>query len=188
MINMTENNEEYLMDDTDIVIDDVTVQTVETPVFEFTLSNKTHLDYRCCVAIIEWIKQNLDDLTDDNDDPVFSKVNYGYNSETLKGFNKKPVADVYLNNLEYSDTFDNNKPEHVNSFIICSFKGNMNYTYVKVCELVDFLIQQFNENESFRELDGVVRATSITDVGFEIIPSGKTYGLLCTFELQHELY
>ena len=120
MIFMTENNEEYPMDETDIVIDDVTTQTVETPVFEFTLADKTHPDYKCCVSIIQWIKQNLEDLTDDNYDPIFSKVNYGYNSETLKGFNKKPVADVYLNNLGYNDTFDNNKPDHVNSFIICS--------------------------------------------------------------------
>lgn len=188
MIFMTENNEEYPMDETDIVIDDVTTQTVETPVFEFTLADKTHPDYKCCVSIIQWIKQNLEDLTDDNYDPIFSKVNYGYNSETLKGFNKKPVADVYLNNLGYNDTFDNNKPDHVNSFIICSLKGNMNDTYLKICELVDFLIQQFEENESFRELDDVVRTTSIMDIGFEIIPGGKSYGLLCTFELQHELY
>ena len=185
---MTENNEEYPMDETDIVIDGTTIQTVETPVYEITLRDKTHPDYKCCVPIIEWIKQNLDGLTDDYDNPIFSKVNYGYNSETLKGFGKKPVADVYINNLEYGTDFDNNKPEHVNSFIICALKGNMNHTYLKACELTDFLIQQFEEQESFRELEDVVRNTSVSDVGIEIIPSGKSYGVLCTFELQHELY
>lgn len=185
---MTDNNEEYEMDDTDIVIDGVTIQTVETPVFEFTLADKTHPDYSCCVPIIEWIKSNLESLTDDYGKSVFSKVNYGYNSETLKGFGGKPVADVYINNLGYMSTLDNNKPETVNSFIICGLKGNMNVAYLKACELTDFLIQQFEENESFRELATVVRDTSVENMEFEIIPNGKTYGVLCAFELQHELY
>ena len=60
--------------------------------YEFTVTGKTSPDYQCCTAIIEWIKSNLENLKDDCNTPLFSKVNYGYNSETLKGFGKKPSA------------------------------------------------------------------------------------------------
>ncbi len=156
--------------------------------YEFTISGKTHPNYQCCAAIIDWIKSNLESLTDDYNKPLFSKVNYGYNSETLKGFGKKPVADVYIDTLGYSTDFDDNKPETVNSFIICYLKGNMNNAYLNACELTDFLIQQFEENNDFREFETIVRNTSVSDVQLQIIPNGKTYGVLCAFELQHKLY
>ena len=185
---ITEELDEDVMDDTDIIIEDTTTQVIETPIYEFTISGKTHPDYQCTLAIIEWIKSNLDSLTDDYNKPLFSKVNYGYNSETIKGFGKKPVADVYINNIEYTSDFDNNYPDNINSFIICYLKGNMNNAYIKACELTDYLIQQFEENESFRELTNIVRYTSIENVKIELIPNGKTYGVLCAFELKHKLY
>ena len=187
---MTEEEitEEELLDDTDIVIDGTISQVIETPIYEFTLSDKTHPDYGCCVNIIEWIKQNLENLTDDDNTSLFSKVNYGYNSDTLKSFGKKPVADVYIDHLSYTSDFDNNKPDLVNSFIICALKGNMNQAYLKACELTDYLIQEFEENESFRELATMVRDTRVANVELQIIPTGKTYGVLCAFELEHKLY
>lgn len=156
--------------------------------YEFTIQGKTSPDYQCCVSIIEWIKSNLEGLTDDNNHTLFSKVNYGYNSETLKGFGKKPVADVYIDNLNYTSDLDTNKPNSVNSVIICYLKGNMNNAYLKICELSDYLIQQFEENEDFRELEYVVRYTFIRNVRIQIIPSKKAYGVLCAFELEHRLY
>ena len=176
------------LDDTDVVIDTETAQVIETPVYEFTITGKTHPDYTCCADIIEWIKSNLESLTDDYNKALFSKVNYGYNEETIKGFGRKPVADVYIDTLGYQSDFDSNKPETVNSFIICYLKGNMNNTYVKACELTDYLIQQFEENNDFRELDSIVRNTSVENVQLQIIPTGKSYGVLCAFELQHKLY
>ena len=182
------NEDEDVLDDTDIVIDDTTAQVIETPVYEFTITGKTHPDYQCCASIIEWIKSNLESLTDDYNKSLFSKVNYGYNENTVKSFGKKPVADVYINNLNYDSDFDNNYPNTVNSIIIAYLKGNMNVAYLKACELTDFLVQQFEENEEFRELDNLVRYTSVENVRLEIIPNGKSYGVLCGFELLHKLY
>ena len=156
--------------------------------YEFTIKEKTHPDYTCCTSIIEWIKSNLETLTDDNNHTLFGKVNYGYNTETIKGFGKKPVADVYIDTLNYGSDFDDNYPDTVNSFIICYLKGNMNNAYVTACELTDFLIQQFEENEEFRELDSIVRYTRVANVELQIIPSAKSYGVICAFELQHKLY
>ena len=176
------------MTHTEINIDNTPYETVETPVYEFILKDKTSPDYRCTTAIIEWIKTNLESLTDDYNKPVFSKVNYGYNEDTIKSFGKKPVADVYINNLDYESDFENNYPQTVNSIIIVYLKGNMNTTYSKACELTDYLIQEFEENEDFRRLTDIVRYTSVEDVRLEIVPGSKTYGVLCAFELQHKLY
>ena len=184
---MTDIQDE-LMDDTDIITNDETIKTIETPVYEFTITGQTHPDYQCTVSIIEWIKSNLENLTDDYNDPLFSKVNYGYNENTLKGFGKHPVADVYIDSLKYTSDFDNNKPDTVTSFIICYLKGNMNNAYLKACEMTDYLIQKFEEEESFRELTDIVRYTRVAKVELQIIPNGKTYGVLCAFELEHKLY
>ena len=106
----------------------------------------------------------------------------------IKGFGKKPVADVYVDNLNYTSDFDNNKPNNVNSVIICYLKGNANNAYLKMCELTDYLIQQFEENEDFRELDYIVRYTYIRNVRIQVNPNSKVYGVLCAFELEHKLY
>lgn len=163
--------------------------------YEFALEPITHNDRKCSKHIVEWLKRNMESLTDANNKTVFSKVNYGYNTETIKGFGKKPVCDVYINTINYGSDFEANVPESVNSFIICYLKGNMDNAYLKGCELTDYLMQEFNDNENFRRLtlhdnDGIIniiRDTYIRNVEIQIIPSGKAYGVLCAFELEHEL-
>lgn len=156
--------------------------------YEFDLEEITTEDYRCSKRIVEWLQSTLSNVEDAKGRKVFSKVNYGYNEETIKSFGKKPVADVYINNSGYETDFQGNRPVNVTSFIICYLKGNMNATYLKACELNDFLTQKFMEDTDFRELENVVKTTYIRDNAITIIPSGKTYGVLCAFELEHELY
>ena len=64
----------------------------------------------------------------------------------------------------------------------------MNNAYLKACELTDYLVQEFEENNNFRELTDIVRYTSVENVELQIIPAGKSYGVVCAFELQHKLY
>jgi hypothetical protein len=170
---------------------------VETDItYTFTITDKTSPSYKFTQAIILWLKENMENLSDDHDIRIFSKVNYGYNEETLKGFGKKPVCDVYISNIGYDSDLYENKPTSVTSFIICYLKGNMNKTFDKACELTDFLVQEFNTRDDFRELvlhednktTGIVRNTFIKDVRLKIVPTGKTYGVLCAFELEHQLY
>ena len=167
--------------------------------YEFNLTPETSIDYQCSKHIVEWLQSNMSNITDSNNKKLFSKVNYGYNQDTLKGFGKKPVCDVYIDNIGYSSDFIENAPSNVKSFIICYLKGNMNNTYLKACELTDYLIQEFSTNESFRRLtltstvnnetsiQNIVKDTFIRDVKLQIIPTGKTYGVLCAFELEHIL-
>ena len=162
--------------------------------YEFNLEPITNTDYQCSKHIVEWLKHNMEEITDNNGHKLFSKVNYGYNENTIKGFGKKPVCDVYINNIGYDSDLTHNIPDSVTSYIICYLKGNMNNAYLKACELSDYLIQEFNDNEEFRRLTltdngtlNIVRDTFIRDVRLQIIPSGKSYGVLCAFELEHEL-
>ena len=163
--------------------------------YEFDLEPITDTDYQCSKHIIEWLKGNMENITDTNGHKLFSKVNLGYNENTIKGFGKKPVCDVYINNISYGSDLSHNIPDNVTSYIICYLKGNMNNAYLKACELTDYLIQEFNDNEDFRRLTlhednnvlNIVRDTFIQDVRLRIIPQGKTYGVLCAFELEHEL-
>ena len=163
--------------------------------YEFDLEPITDTDYQCSKHIIEWLKGNMENIEDTNGHKLFSKVNLGYNENTIKGFGKKPVCDVYINNISYGSDLSHNIPDNVTSYIICYLKGNMNNAYLKACELTDYLIQEFNDNEDFRRLTlhednnvlNIVRDTFIQDVRLRIIPQGKTYGVLCAFELEHEL-
>lgn len=167
--------------------------------YEFDLAPITTDNYKVNKHIAEWLHNNMENITDAKNNKLFSKVNYGYNEDTIKCFGKKPVCDVYVNNISYDSDLTQNIPDTVTSFIICYLKGNMNATYLKACELTDYLIQEFNDNESFRRLTlrttvdketvirNIVRDTFIRDVQLQIIPSGKTYGVLCAFELEHEL-
>ena len=168
--------------------------------YEFDLEPEITIDYRISKQILEWLKENMENITDSNDKKLFSKVNYGYTEDTIKGFGKKPVCDVYINNITYDSDLHVNVPSSVTSFIICYLKGNMNNAYLKACELTDYLIQEFNDNESFRRLTltnvidqetvitNIVRDTFIRNVELQVIPGSKTYGVLCAFELEHELY
>ena len=156
--------------------------------YTFNVSEVTAPDYKSAQSIISWLKGNMESLTDDNQEAIFGRVNYGYNNETLKGFGKRPVCDVYIDHYNYDSDLQLNTPSSVTSMIISYLKGNMNTSYVKACELADYLIQEFNETTSYRELDGVVRDTYIRNVQLEIIPSQKSYGVLVAFELEHQLY
>ncbi len=164
--------------------------------YEFDLDPITNMDYCISKQILEWLKENMENITDGNDKKLFSKVNYGYTEDTIKGFGKKPVCDVYINTISYDSDLHVNVPSSVTSFIICYLKGNMNNAYLKATELTDYLIQEFNDNPEFRELQlhenddtiNIVRDTFIRDVELQNIPSGKTYGVICAFELEHELY
>lgn len=164
--------------------------------YEFDLDPITTVDYRISKKILEWLKENMESITDSNDNKLFSKVNYGYNQDTIKGFGKKPVCDVYINTISYDSDLHQNIPSSVTSFIICYLKGNMNNAYLKSTEVTDYLIQEFNDNPIFRELQlqendetiNIVRDTFIRNVELQNVPSGKTYGVICAFELEHELY
>lgn len=165
--------------------------TKEIPINEtytFTLSDKTTVDYKIAKTVSEWIHTNLENLTDDKDNTIFSKVNYGYDENRLKSFTKKPVCDVYVNNIEFDNDFETSKPDKVNTIIIFTLKGANNHVYLKACEVHDYLLQEFTVNDSFKELPGKVSDTRITNTRLMNQPSQKLWYVMGAIQLSHHLF
>ena len=177
-----------LMDDTDIDVEDETVQVIETPVYEFTIKQQLDPDYGMVTQIIEWLQTNMASILDDYNNPVFNKVNTGFNESTIKTFGKRPVCDVFIKNVDYGTDFDAHTPTKVHSIVIFYLKGANNPTYLKACELHDLVMQEFLTNNDFQVLEDVVRETYIenSSVTNQSIRGG--YGVMGTFELSHTLY
>ena len=138
--------------------------------------------------VLEWLHDNLEDLRDDLNKQIFGKVNYGFNDANIKTFGRKPVCDVYLNKVEYDGDFEDHIPIKVNTFLIFYLKGANNHTYLKACELHDYLVSVLSNTESFKRLDNVVRDTYITNTEVRNQKIRGGYGVLGAFELTHTLY
>ena len=145
-------------------------------------------DYRFATSVSEWIHDNLEALTDDNDVPIFNKISYGYDEQKLKTFGKKPTADIYIDHVEYGGTLDNPAPESVHTIIIFYMKGANDVAYLKTTELHDLLMQKFLTDEDWKILTGVVRDTVITDSQLMSQPGNKKWGCMGAFQLTHYLY
>lgn len=156
-------------------------------VYEFEIDEKVIPDYRITNSVLNWLKNNMDGLVDNNNKKIFHKVNIGYNERSLKGFGNKPVCDVYLDNIEYRTDFDLNVPASLNTVIIITLKGNANNTYGKALDLTDYVIQEFVENTAWKELDNLVKETTITDTQIQINPDSKVWSTMIVFQLNHIL-
>lgn len=156
--------------------------------WELELTDKIQPDYDISPPIITWLKENMEQLTDDNDELIFNKVNLGYNEDNLKSFGNKPVCDVYINNTLYLPNFDFGMPDKVKSTIIFYSKGISDKNYLNVCKVHDYIMQEFITNEDFQCLDSVVRETEITNSQVMIRPIRKKWCVMGAFELSHQLF
>lgn len=156
--------------------------------YSFDVSESIDPDRKLTSKISIWLKENLENLKDDYENIIFNKVNFGYNEDSLKGFGNKPVCDVYVNNVEYSEDFDEYPAESVHSIIIFYMKGANNKTYLKACDLHDYLVQKFTKNRSFKFLEDTVRDTRILNSELMNQPINKKWGVMGALELSHELY
>ena len=155
----------------------------------FQVSESTsNPDYRMAKSVSQWIKSNLESLTDDNDVAIFNKISYGYDSEKLKTFGKKPTADIYIDHVEYDSTLEHCSPVSVHSIVIFYMKGANDVAYLKTTELHDLLMQKFLTDDDWKILPSVVRETVITNSQLMSQPNNKKWGAMGAFELTHYLY
>ena len=155
--------------------------------YEFQVEEKTMPDYKMTALISQWIYTNLENLTDDNDSKVFNKVNYGYNEEALKSFGRKPVCDVYVDNIEYDSDLQESVPVKAHSIIIFHIKGGNDMAYLKACQIHDYIMQQFIENDEWKCLADLVDNTVITNSELLNHPRNG-WAVMGAFELSHTLY
>lgn len=156
-------------------------------IYDFEIDDVTLPDYKVTRSILEWLRENLSQLKDDNLQTIFNKVNLGYNENSLKSLGKKPVCDIYLSSIEYKDYLDYQVPNKYETVIVVSLKGNANNTYAKGLELHDYMLQEFIENQSWRELTDIVKETRILNSEVQINGGNKVWGTLILFELEHIL-
>lgn len=154
--------------------------------YEFELAPLIIGDYRITSDIAVWLKENMENITDANGVKLFGKVNYGYDEDILKSFGKKPVCNLYIQDIDFTTEFQNNFPDIVTSYVVCYLKGKINKTYEKACDLGDYLIQEFMSNDDFRS-NRVVYDTIVTDFRLELVPVNHRYGVICALELEHKL-
>ena len=166
--------------------DDISVDVDLT--YSFTVSGKTQPEFTMSTCISQWLTDNLTGLTDDTDNPVFSKVNNGFNENNLKTFGAKPTCDVYISSIDYSTDFDITKPVMVHTIVLFYMKGANNTSYMKACSIHDYIMQEFATNPEFKELDGIVKDTFIKNSQLMIQPIQKKWGVMGAFELSHKLY
>ena len=155
--------------------------------YSFEVIDKTLPSYKLASGISEWLQTNLENLTDNNDDKIFSKVNTGFNKETLKTFGNKPVCDIYIDRVDYGSDYDIHAPTEVHTILLFYLKGANNHAYNKCCELHDYLIQEFITNDSFRRLPNLVTDTRITNSELMNQPLEKKWGVMGALELSHTL-
>ena len=156
--------------------------------YQFQVSGKTSPDFTMSTQISQWLVDNLSALTDDNGKVIFSKVNTGFNENSLKTFGKQPVCDVHINRIEYNTDFDICSPKQVKTIILFYLKGANNHTYMQIASLHDYIMQEFSTNDDFKELDGIVRNTIINNSQLMMQPINKKWGVMGAFELTHTLY
>lgn len=156
--------------------------------WELELTDKIQPKYGMAYTVSQWLKNNLTELKDDNNETIFSKVNLGFTEDNLKTFGTKPVCDVYINNVSYDPTFDYGVMDKVNSIIIFYSKGTSDNSYLNACQVHDYLLQEFITNDDFRQLGNIVRDTYITSSQLMMQPIRKKWGVMGAFELSHLLF
>ena len=165
---------------------DITVELEEK--WELELTGKIKPKYGMAHTISNWLKTNLEQLTDDKNELIFSKVNLGFTEDNLKSFGVKPVCDVYINNVTYDPTFDVDMPTTVNSIIIFYSKGTSDNSYLNACDIHDYLLQELLTNDDFQQLGNIVRDTYVTNSQLMMQPIRKKWGVMGAFELSHQLF
>ena len=156
--------------------------------YHYCLKDSITPDYRGCHAIIKWLQENLENLTDDNKETIFNKVNLGYSEDKLKSFTKKATCDVHINTVTFDNDFESSKTDKVESIIVFKLKGNNNRVAETATQLLDYLIQEFITNNDFKELPGIVSDTRITNAGIRQQTGTGNWYCLGVIELSHHLF
>lgn len=157
-------------------------------VYHVKLSESCKGDYGYTYALTSWLKTNLESLTDDDDNPIFAKVNIGFGEDNVKSFGNGATCDVHINNIDFEDDFDTCRIDIINSIIVFKIKGNQETAMLEATKILDYLIQEFITNDSFKTLDGYVHDTRLTNAGLREQPNKSNWYVLGVLELQHHLF
>lgn len=157
-------------------------------VFHVQLSESITGDSRYTYQLTSWLKSNLESLTDDDDNPIFAKVNIGFGEDNVKSFGNRATCDVHVNTIEFENDFEESMVDKINSIIVFKIKGNQESAMLEATKILDYLIQEFRTNESFKTLDNYIKDTRLKDAGLREQPNKSNWYVLGVLELQHHIF
>lgn len=157
-------------------------------VFTLKLSKKCIPDYKITYALTSWLKSNLESLTDDDDNKIFAKVNIGFAEDNVKSFGNRATCDVHVNTVNFEDDFESSRIEKIDSIIVFKIKGNQETAMIEATKILDYLIQEFITNDSFKTLSKYVHDTRLTNAGLREQPNKSGWYVLGVLELEHHIF
>ena len=157
-------------------------------VYSYPLAESCIADYKYTYQLTSWLKSNLESLTDDDNNQIFAKVNIGFGEDNVKSFGNRATCDVHINTVEFEDDLGNSRIDIINSIIVFKVKGNQESAMIESTKILDYLIQEFITNDSFKTLDGYVQDTRLTNAGLREQPNKSGWYVLGVLELQHHLF
>ena len=157
-------------------------------VFSLKLSKKFIPDYKFTYALTSWLKSNLESLTDDDDNKIFAKVNIGFAEDNVKSFGNRATCDVHINTVNFEDDFESSRIDKIDSIIVFKIKGNQEKAMIEATKILDYLIQEFITNDSFKTLSKYVKDTRLTNAGLREQPNKSGWYVLGVLELEHHIF
>ena len=157
-------------------------------VFSLKLSEKCIPDYKITYALTSWLKSNLESLTDDDDNKIFAKVNIGFAEDNVKSFGNRATCDVHVNTVNFEDDFESSRIDKIDSIIVFKIKGNQEAAMIEATKILDYLIQEFITNDSFKTLSKYVKDTRLTNAGLREQPNKSGWYVLGVLELEHHIF
>ena len=157
-------------------------------VYQLELSESVIPDYKYTYQLTSWLKSNLESLTDDDDNQIFAKVNIGFGEDNVKSFGNRGTCDVHINTINFEDDFESSRIDIINSIIVFKVKGNQESAMIESTKILDYLIQEFITNDSFKTLSGYVKDTRLTNAGLREQPNKSNWYVLGVLELQHLIF
>lgn len=157
-------------------------------VFSLKLTKKIIPDYKFTYELTSWLKSNLESLTDDEDNKIFAKVNIGFAEDNVKSFGNRATCDVHINTVNFEDDFESSRIDKIDSIIVFKIKGNQETAMIEATKILDYLIQEFITNDSFKTLSKYVKDTRLTNAGLREQPNKSGWYVLGVLELEHHIF
>ena len=136
-------------------------------VFHVQLSESITGDSKYTYQLTSWLKSNLESLTDDDDNPIFAKVNIGFGEDNVKSFGNRATCDVHVNTIEFENDFEESMVDKINSIIVFKIK----------CGYTDIIFTPH-----------YIKDTRLKDAGLREQPNKSNWYVLGVLELQHHIF
>lgn len=135
------------------------------------------------------LKELLESLTDNNNEPYFESVIRGIPNNNYRGFTF-PIAIVRTRGVEYKTaTFNKrNTPEYINSSIGILVAGDQQESYDYLLDIMDKIQEHFETNPNWINVNGTNRITTIESSAINNISSEETLIRIGVFDLKHHVY